>query len=205
MQYWRDYRIQKRESLTNAAAVQHSSESKPLPAFISHSASDNKQSPAHDHISRQIDVQYCLHTHINTVLTMWLLSSISFSSVSPLQKVQCNFNFILFNDWDNYSIMCLVVHLLLFSGRITIAWSMWRLFIPDTKMKTSFYKIKFKVGKRFFPIIFGIKLLKVMEVTSIGSRFLSTAVGLIWKRKDQWKCLGLHFSGKSTLLGIPNK
>lgn len=70
MQYWRDYRIQKRESLTNAAAVQHSSESKPLPAFISHSAFDNKQSSAHDHISRQIDVQYCLHRRINTILSM---------------------------------------------------------------------------------------------------------------------------------------
>lgn len=70
MQYWRDYRIQKRESLTNAAAVQHSTESEPLPAFISHSAFDNKQSSAHDHISRQIDVQYCLHRHINTVLSL---------------------------------------------------------------------------------------------------------------------------------------
>lgn len=70
MQYWRDYRIQKRESLTNAAAVEHSSESKPLPAFISHSAFDNKQSSALDHISRQINEWYCLHSHINAIFSM---------------------------------------------------------------------------------------------------------------------------------------
>lgn len=100
MQYWRDYRIQKRESLTNAAAVQHSSESKPLPAFISHSASDNKQSSAHDHISRQIDVQYCLHRRINTILSMCRENStISFNSARLLQKVWSNFDLIFFNDY----------------------------------------------------------------------------------------------------------
>lgn len=136
MQYWRDYRIQKRESLTNAAAVQHSSESKPLPAFISHSASDNKQSPAHDHISRQIDVQYCLHRHINTVLSMRLLSSFSFSPVSLLQKVQLNFHFIFFNDCRQlqYNMSCCAFAFVFWKNYCGLKYVKT---ILDTKMRTS--------------------------------------------------------------------
>lgn len=108
MQYWRDYRIQKRESLTNAAAVQHSSESKPLPAFISHSAFDNKQSSAHDHISRQIDVQYCLHRHTNTVLSLRREYSQPLTIIQWGCYKRFDFDFACFNDYrqSQYSVVC---------------------------------------------------------------------------------------------------
>lgn len=38
MQYWRDYSIQERESLTNAAAARRSRARRPLPALISQSS-----------------------------------------------------------------------------------------------------------------------------------------------------------------------